>query len=105
MNMLVNGKEIVVNVEYFNKEKNDLYGDGFQESDLVYDYITEPLNKIKYDNNKQAYNLTQEQYNDMIDFLENEVECYNNGYSEYLGENDENNGYNKAILYIDKAVC
>lgn len=81
-------EEKEIEVCYFNKKKNDLYGDGFEETDMVYDYIVD--NEIKYDREYQEYIMTKEQYKDMIDFISDEVNSYNEGYSEYLGEKDEN---------------
>lgn len=81
-------EEKEIDVCYFNKKKNDLYGDGFEETSLVYDYIVD--NEIKYDREYQEYIMTKEQYKDMIDFLSDEINAYNRGYSDYLGEKDEN---------------
>lgn len=100
MEMLVNEKEISVSVEYFDKKKNDLYGNGYTETDLVYDYIVD--NNIQFDNEKYCYVLSKKQYEDMFDFLLGEVRGYNIGYSEYLGENKGDEA--ELIIQCDNIV-
>ena len=80
----VDGKEINVSVVY-NDGKYTLYGCGFSDRDIVYDYL---IHNHIYDCKAQCYKLTREQYDDMLDFLLDEVRSHNDCRSDYLDKND-----------------
>lgn len=79
----IDGKEINVSVVYSGSGKT--YGGGFSDGDIVYDYL---IHNHIYDCKTQCYNLTKAQYDDMLDFLLDEVNSYNDCRSDYLDKND-----------------
>lgn len=79
----VDGKEINVSVVYSGNGKN--YGSGFSKGDIVYDYL---IHNHIYDCKAQCYNLKKAQYDDMLDFLLDEVRSHNDCRSDYLDKND-----------------
>lgn len=93
MNILVNDNYVM---EAEIVQINLKTGEHTKDTSYIYDYLIS--NNIQYDSITGYYNMTREQYNDMIDFWRYEINCFFDGYSEYLGEKN-----NKTHFYLENS--
>lgn len=84
MEILVNGEDKTIDMICKDIEKGEEI-----ENSYIADYLED--NNIKY--SYEGYYMTKEEYNEMIEFWESEIEHYENGYSEFLGD------YKRNITY------
>ena len=84
MEILVNGQNKKIDLICMDTKTGEE-----TENSYIADYLYD--NNIKYD--YEFFYLNQEEYNDMLEFWQSEIDYYNNGYSDFLGEYKENITY------------